>query len=76
MLGVEPSSEAPGHLRIPIGFHSSLAKIVVSSDVLIHFWRSFSKVCAGILAKYCAVGPDLSPLSMASMPISLGTIGA
>jgi hypothetical protein len=37
MPGVEPSSEAPGHLRIPIGFLPSLAEIVVSSDVLIHF---------------------------------------
>jgi hypothetical protein len=37
MPGVEPSSEAPGHLRISIGFLSSLAEIVVSSDVLIHF---------------------------------------
>jgi hypothetical protein len=37
MPRVEPSFEAPGHLRIPIGFLSSLAKIVVISDVLIHF---------------------------------------
>jgi hypothetical protein len=36
MPRVEPSSEAPGHLRIPIGFLPSLAKIVVSSDVLVH----------------------------------------
>jgi hypothetical protein len=37
MPRVEPSSEAPGHLRIPISFLPSLAKIVVSSDVLIHY---------------------------------------
>jgi hypothetical protein len=37
MPRVEPSSEAPGHLRIPIGFLPSLAEIVVSSDELIHF---------------------------------------
>jgi hypothetical protein len=37
MPGVEPSSEAPLHLIIPTGFLPSLAKIVVSSDVLIHF---------------------------------------
>jgi hypothetical protein len=37
MPGVEPSFEAPGHLRIPIGFLPSLAQIIVGSDVLIHF---------------------------------------
>jgi hypothetical protein len=26
------------------------------------FWRSFSRVCGGFLAKYCAVGPGWSPL--------------
>jgi hypothetical protein len=26
------------------------------------FWRSFSKVYGGFLAKYCAIGPGLSPL--------------
>jgi hypothetical protein len=36
-------------------------------------WRSFSKVCGGFLAKYCAIGPSQSPLIMASMTISLGT---
>jgi hypothetical protein len=40
------------------------------------FWRSFSKVYGGFLAKYCVVGPGWSPLIMASMTISLGTIGA
>ena len=39
---VEPSSEAPGHLRISIGFLSSLAEIVVSLDVLIHFFGEAS----------------------------------
>jgi hypothetical protein len=37
MPRVEPSSEAPSHPRIPIGFLPSLVKIVVSLDVLIHF---------------------------------------
>jgi hypothetical protein len=39
------------------------------------FWRSFSKVCDGFLAKYYAVGPSRSPLIMASIKISLGTVG-
>jgi hypothetical protein len=42
MPRVEPSSEGPSHLRIPIGFLPSLAKIVVSSDVLIPFSREAS----------------------------------
>jgi hypothetical protein len=37
MPRVEPSFEAPGHLIIHIGFLPSLAEIIVSSDVLIHF---------------------------------------
>jgi hypothetical protein len=36
MSGVEPSSEAPSHLRIPTSFLSSLAKIIIGSDILIH----------------------------------------
>jgi hypothetical protein len=36
MPGVESSSEASSHLRIPLSFLPSLAEIVVSSDVLIH----------------------------------------
>ena len=43
MPRVETSSEAPSHLRIPIGFLPSLAKIVVSSDVLIHFLEKLLK---------------------------------
>jgi hypothetical protein len=37
MPGVESSSEAPSHLIIPVHFFPSLAKIVVNSDVFIHF---------------------------------------
>jgi hypothetical protein len=33
------------------------------------FWRSFSKVCGGFLAKYCVVGPGQRPLIKASMTI-------
>jgi hypothetical protein len=36
MPGVESSSEAPSHLRIPVSFFPSLAEIIVSSDVLVH----------------------------------------
>jgi hypothetical protein len=37
MPWVKPSPEAPGHLRVPVGFVPSLSKIIVSSNVLIHF---------------------------------------
>jgi hypothetical protein len=73
MPRVKPSSEAPGHLRIPIGFLPSLAEIVVSSDVLIHF---LEKLLQGFLEKYCVVGPSLSRLIMASMTIAFGTVGS
>jgi hypothetical protein len=36
MPGVESSSEAPSHLRIPVSLLPSLAKIIVSSDIFIH----------------------------------------
>jgi hypothetical protein len=52
MSWVDSSSEAPSHLREPIGFLPSLAKIVVSADVFIHLlkqllqslWRLSSKI--------------------------------
>ena len=36
MPWVDSSSEAPGHLREPVGFLPSLAKIIISTDVFIH----------------------------------------
>jgi hypothetical protein len=52
MSWVDSPSEAPGHLREPIGFLPSLAKIVVRTDVFIHLlkqllqslWRLSSKI--------------------------------
>jgi hypothetical protein len=37
MSWMKPAPEAPGHLRVSIGFLTSLSKIIISSDVLIHF---------------------------------------
>jgi hypothetical protein len=37
MPRVESSSEAPGHLWVSVGFFPSLPKVIVGSDVLIHF---------------------------------------
>jgi hypothetical protein len=41
MPGVEPSSEAPSHLRISVGFLPPLPKVIVSSDVFIHLLKEF-----------------------------------
>jgi hypothetical protein len=39
MPRVDSSSEAPGHLRESVSFLPSLAKVIVSPDVLIHFLK-------------------------------------
>jgi hypothetical protein len=39
MPRVDSSSEAPSHLRKPISFFPSLAKIIIGSDVLIHLLK-------------------------------------
>jgi hypothetical protein len=41
MLGMKSSSKAPSHFRIPICFFPSLAKIIISLDVLIHLLKEF-----------------------------------
>jgi hypothetical protein len=60
MPWVEPCSKAPDHLRISVGFFPSLPKIIVGPDVLV----------------LDGVGPGWSPLIMASITISFGTVGA
>jgi hypothetical protein len=37
--GVDSSSEAPGHLRKPVGFFPSLAEIIISPDIFIHLLK-------------------------------------
>jgi hypothetical protein len=52
MPWVDSPSEAPGHLREPVGFLPSLTKVIVSADVFIHLlkqllqslWRLSSKI--------------------------------
>jgi hypothetical protein len=39
MSWVEPSAEAPGHLRISQGLLLPLTKVIVSSDILIHLLK-------------------------------------
>jgi hypothetical protein len=76
MPRVDSSSEAPSHLRESVSFLPSLAEVVVSLDVLIHFLKQLLQSLGGFLAKYSTVGPGRRPLIMASMTVSLGTLGA
>jgi hypothetical protein len=76
MPRVDSPSEAPSHLRKSISFLPSLSEIIISSDVLIHFLKQLLQSLGGFRAKYWAVGPGLRPLIVASMTISLGTMGA
>jgi hypothetical protein len=39
MPRVESSSEAPGHLGVSVGFFPSLSKVIIGSDVVIHFLK-------------------------------------
>jgi hypothetical protein len=38
---VDSPSEAPGHLREPVGFLPSLTKVIISADVFIHLLKQF-----------------------------------
>jgi hypothetical protein len=48
MPRMDSSSEAPGHFCEPVSFLSSLAKIVVSSDVLIHLLKQLLQSLWGL----------------------------
>jgi hypothetical protein len=76
MPRVDSPSEAPSHLRKSISFLPSLSEVIISSDVLIHFLKQLLESLGGFLVKYWVVGPGRRPLIMASMTISLGTVGA
>jgi hypothetical protein len=60
--GVNSSSEAPGHLRIPICFLSSLAKVVVSSNVSIHLLEKFLQGMRWLPCKILSCGSWSEPL--------------
>jgi hypothetical protein len=47
MPRVDSSSEAPSHLRKPISFFPSLAEIIISPDVLIHFLKQLLQSLRG-----------------------------
>jgi hypothetical protein len=52
MPRVESSSEAPGDLRVSVGFFPSLPKVIVCSDVLIHF---LEKLLQGLRRLPCKI---------------------
>jgi hypothetical protein len=58
---VESSSKAPGHLRVLVSFFSSLPEIIISSGVFVHFLEKLLQGLGSFLAKYCVVGPGLTP---------------
>jgi hypothetical protein len=76
MPRVDSSSKAPGHLREPVSFLPSLAEIIISPDVLIHLLKQLLQSLWRLSSEILVVGPGRSPLIMASMTISLGTVGA
>jgi hypothetical protein len=47
MSRVNSSFEAPSHFRKPIGFFLSLAKIIISPDVLIHLMKELLQSLRG-----------------------------
>jgi hypothetical protein len=51
MPRVDSSSEAPSHLRKPISFFTSLAKIIIGLDVLIHLLKQLLQGLRGILSE-------------------------
>jgi hypothetical protein len=62
MPGMEFSSEAPSHLRIPVCFLPSLAEIIISPDVLIHLLKEFLQGLWWLSCKILGCGSWLKPL--------------
>jgi hypothetical protein len=62
MPGIESSSEAPSHLRIPICFLTSLAEIIVCSDVFIHLLEKFLQGLWWLPCKILSCGSWSKPL--------------
>jgi hypothetical protein len=51
MPGMKSSSEAPGHFRKHVCFLPSLAEIIISPDVLIHFLKEILQGLWGLFGK-------------------------
>jgi hypothetical protein len=57
MPKVDSPSEAPNHLRKPISFFPSLAEIIISPDVLIHFLKQLLQSLGGFPGEVLSCGP-------------------
>ena len=62
MPGVESSSEAPSHLRIPGCFLPSLAEIIISADVFIHLLEKLLQGLWWLPCKILCCWPWSEPL--------------
>jgi hypothetical protein len=62
MPGMESSSDAPSHLRIPICVLPSLAEIIVSLDVFIHLLEKFLQGSWWLPCKILSYGTWSKPL--------------
>jgi hypothetical protein len=52
MPRVDSSSETPSHLIESVSFLPSLAEVIISPDVLIHFLKQLLQSLGGFLVKY------------------------
>jgi hypothetical protein len=52
VLGVNSSSEAPGHLRKQVCFFPALAEIIINPDIFIYLLKKLLQGLWGFLAKY------------------------
>jgi hypothetical protein len=59
--GVDSSSEAPSHLRKPVGFFLSLAEIIISPDVFIHLLKKLLQGLWGFPSKILSRRSWLKP---------------
>jgi hypothetical protein len=62
MPRVDPSSEAPGHLREPVSFLPSLAEVIVSPDVFIHLLKQFLQSLWRLSSEILGSGSWTKPL--------------
>jgi hypothetical protein len=60
---VDSSSEAPGHFREPICFLPSLAKVIVSPDVLIHLLKQLLQSLWGLSSEILSSRSWTKPLN-------------
>jgi hypothetical protein len=63
MSRVDSSSEAPSHFRKPVSFFPSLAEIIISPDVFIHFLKELLQGLRGFPGKILSHRSWLKPFN-------------